>query len=50
MLDKEGILWIATNGDGFCALDPETGKFTYFRHDPENPSGLSDNEVSNCYG
>ena len=33
--DHTGALWIGTLGGGLNRLDPETGRVTSFRHDPE---------------
>lgn len=44
--DKEGILWIATIGNGVFTLDQKTGKIQNFRHDPKNPNSLSNNMVN----
>jgi ligand-binding sensor domain-containing protein len=34
-IDKEGIIWIATYGAGVLErLDPNTGRFTHYRHNP----------------
>ena len=41
--DRQGFLWIGTQ-DGLNRFDGYT--FKIFRHDPENPDSLSDNNVS----
>jgi serine phosphatase RsbU (regulator of sigma subunit)/ligand-binding sensor domain-containing protein len=43
--DRNGILWIGTNGEGFDRYDPATGQFAHFRNDPANPDSLSFNYV-----
>src|SRR5688572_22764590 len=36
-IDKSGILWIATLGQGLVRFDPGTAIFRYYRHDPKDP-------------
>jgi PAS domain S-box-containing protein len=45
-VSEEGkpILWVGTSG-GLDRFEPETETFTHFRHDPESPNSLSNNEV-----
>ena len=40
-------LWIGTSYSGLVAYDLTTGEFTSYRHDPANPTSISDNYV-NC--
>jgi diguanylate cyclase (GGDEF)-like protein len=40
-------LWIGTIYSGLVAYDLTTGEFTSYRHDPNNPTSISDNTV-NC--
>ena len=42
--DADGALWISTRG-GLRLLDPDTGRETLFRHDPDQPHSLSDDWV-----
>lgn len=47
--DAKGNLWLGTNGGGLIYFDRRTGKFTTYRHDPQNPQSLStDGIVSLC--
>ena len=49
--DREGTLWIATNGGGLDRLDRESAvdtrgaQFVHYRHDPKDPSSLTDDQV-----
>lgn len=38
--DRVGNLWLATNGGGVAFYDRDRGRFTHFRHDPEDPATL----------
>ncbi len=42
--DRAGNLWIGTGG-GLNRLDPRTGRFTCFRHDPKDPTTLGSDAV-----
>ena len=44
--DREGALWLATNGEGIYRYRFDTGELTNFRHHPDNPQSLSNNIVS----
>src|ERR1700728_1203601 len=44
--DHTGALWIGTLHGGLDRLDPATGRITDFRHDPANPSSLSQDRVT----
>ena len=43
--DQDGTLWIGTNRGGLNRLDPNTGRITVFRHDPNDPGSLSHDRV-----
>jgi signal transduction histidine kinase/ligand-binding sensor domain-containing protein/DNA-binding response OmpR family regulator len=43
--DHAGALWIGTLGGGLNRLDPDTGRITAFRHDPDLPGSLSNDRV-----
>ena len=51
--DREGVLWVGTGWEfdpiikegGLNRLNRETGKFTSFVHDPNNPLSLAGNKV-----
>jgi signal transduction histidine kinase/DNA-binding response OmpR family regulator/streptogramin lyase len=42
--DKNGAIWFGSL-DGLDKLDPQTGLFSHYQHDPENPYSLSDNHI-----
>ena len=43
--DRDGNLWIATNGGGLVKFDRENNRFMAFRHDPANSTSISSNIV-----
>ena len=43
--DGQGILWLATWGNGLARFDKTTCQFSYFRHDPDDPTTISDNTL-----
>ena len=43
--DRSGLIWIGTFNNGLFRLDPKTQRFKQFRHDPNNPSSLSNDDV-----
>src|SRR5665213_2956549 len=43
--DKNGIIWIGTNGGGLNAFNPATEKFTHYNNNPKNSSSLSNDIV-----
>jgi len=42
--DREGLIWIGT-ADGVNSYNKKTGKFTQYKHNPDNHSSLSNNNV-----
>ena len=44
--DKNGIIWIGTQGYGLDRFDPSTGIFTHYRHNPADPSSIIHNKVT----
>jgi ligand-binding sensor domain-containing protein len=46
LADSNGIIWIGSWGMGLDRLDPVTGIFTHFRHDPNDLSSLSNDAVT----
>jgi len=43
--DSSGVLWLATINAGLSKFNTQTGQFTSFQNDPEDPESLSDNTV-----
>ena len=43
--DRTGILWIGTMQGGLNRLDPASGVFTHYVHDPDDPNTISNNLV-----
>ncbi len=43
--DRNGQIWIATDGGGLNRYDPETGKIAKYFHDPDNSRSLSSNST-----
>jgi PAS domain S-box-containing protein len=44
MEDHLGNVWIGTEG-GLDKLDPKTGRFTYYRHDPKNAATIGSDAI-----
>ncbi|MEJ2054387.1 MAG: hypothetical protein P8X42_10740, partial [Calditrichaceae bacterium] len=49
LVDKTGILWFGTTGDGLLKYDPKTAPFRLYQHDPENPQSLSSNHIFSLF-
>ncbi|MBN1895647.1 hypothetical protein JW906_14230 [bacterium] len=47
--DRRGDLWIGTDGGGLNHMNRSTGKFTYYTHDPDNPSSICGNAVLSVF-
>jgi diguanylate cyclase (GGDEF)-like protein len=43
--DSRGSIWVGTDGGGLNRFDPETGSFSRFTHDPEDPGSLASDSV-----
>ena len=43
--DRDGFLWLAS-ATGLHRLDPNTGAVVHYRHTPDNPDGLSTNDIT----
>lgn len=45
IVDPDETLWVATVGGGIGRRDPQSGRFTWFRHDPADPDSLPSDRV-----
>jgi diguanylate cyclase (GGDEF)-like protein len=43
--DRNGHIWIATDGGGLNRYDPASGRIAKYFHEPDNPKSLSSNSV-----
>ena len=44
--DPRGGIWLGTEAGGLARLDPATGLFRLYRHDPRDPKSLSNDKVN----
>ncbi|GAB2578358.1 sensor histidine kinase [Spirosoma areae] len=49
LCDRAGRVWIGTRTGGISIYHPETGRFTYVRHAPNNPQSLRQDFVWRLY-
>lgn len=47
LFDREGTLWIAATGEGVFSYRFDTHTLTNYRHNPEQPHSLSNNNINN---
>jgi ligand-binding sensor domain-containing protein/serine phosphatase RsbU (regulator of sigma subunit) len=45
LMDRTGILWLGTLGNGLGRLDPRTGHLMHYRADASNPKTVSDDGI-----
>lgn len=48
IVDKEGTLWTSVYGAGIHSWNPESGKWTHYRHREDNPESIAD-DTSNFF-
>jgi len=47
--DPSGILWVGTAGQGLSRFDRQTGRFKSYRHNPGDPSSLSNDQLHRLF-
>ena len=47
--DAHGALWLST-GNGLCRLEPDSGKTTWYRHNPGDRRSLSSDDIKSSGG
>ena len=47
--DHSGVIWVGTVGQGLNRFDRRTGRFKTYRHDPTDPSSLSNDIVMRLF-
>ncbi|MCK5034122.1 MAG: hypothetical protein KAS18_10825, partial [Calditrichia bacterium] len=48
--DGKKVLWVGTKGGGLNRIDQSTGLYKHYKHDPEKPSSLSNDNVMTIKG
>lgn len=48
-LDKDGHIWIGNHTGGLSRYDPKQNSFRHYRHDPGNPSSISNNDIRTLF-
>jgi len=49
VVDSSGKVWIGSRDGGLHKFNPETEQYIHYRHDPQNPSSLSNNIIHSLY-
>jgi ligand-binding sensor domain-containing protein/signal transduction histidine kinase len=47
--DRSGTMWVGTLGNGLSRFDPRTGQFKTYRHQPADPTSLSNDTVTRLF-
>lgn len=47
--DRQGNVWIGTNGGGLIYYDRHANRFTQYRHDPKDPNSLGSDVIVNLF-
>ncbi len=45
-VDRYGLVWVGTEGNGVFSLNPVSGKSSHFRYEEDDPNSLSSNNVN----
>ena len=48
-IDKTGIIWVGTNGNGLLQYNPKTGEQVFYKNERNNPKSLSNDLVQSIY-
>jgi ligand-binding sensor domain-containing protein len=48
LIDTSGYIWVGT-GNGLDRFNPQTGKFTHYRSEVDDPRSLSSNSIFSIY-
>ena len=43
---KEPLVWIGAQRDGLASYNVESGKLTYYRHNPKDPNSIATNDIT----
>src|SRR5262249_42833594 len=47
--DHKGYVWFGNSGNGLARFHPQTGDLKFYRHDSDNPTSLSNDNVSSLF-
>jgi len=47
--DHKGYVWFGNSGNGLGRFDPRTGDLKFYRHDPDNSTSLSNDNVTSLF-
>jgi ligand-binding sensor domain-containing protein/two-component sensor histidine kinase len=48
LFDKKNVLWMCVEGQGVFSWDQETNAVRHYKHDPNDPFSLADNNTWDC--
>jgi DNA-binding NtrC family response regulator/ligand-binding sensor domain-containing protein len=44
-VDRSGVLWVGTGGNGLNKFEPEQERFVRYLHDPDDPNSIASNTI-----